>query len=107
MQRLPGTLAYHIVNLVAAVLVLAGLFIAVRGAIGGLQDIGALYESAGDPSLATPEVSEEVRSERMAGGAIGILRGVVCLSIGSAIFSVNHALSRGKRKARRNADALH
>ena len=99
--KFQGGLRFHIVNLVAAVLVLAGMFICVRGAVGAVSQIGALYSDAGGTTeeiINGPEVSEEERAERMGDDVRSMAWGAAPVAVGSLIFAVNHTVTRRRRK---------
>ena len=101
-QRLSGGLAYHVLNLIAAVLVIVGLVLCIRGTVLALGELGALYQGVGGDALATPEISEEDRSGRLTGHAFGALWGLVPVGVGATLFSVSRLLY--KRKKSRSLD---
>lgn len=96
-QRLSGGLAYHVLNLIAAVLVIVGLVLCIRGAVLALGELGALYQGAGGDALATPEVSEEDRSARLTEHAFGALWGLVPVGVGATLFAVSRLLHKRKK----------
>lgn len=100
-RTLQGGLGYHLVNLAAAALVLAGVFMCVRGAVGGITQIGAVYSGVSGTTrevINGPEVSEEERVKRMGDNVRSMGWGAVPLAVGSLILIANQAICRRKRK---------
>lgn len=100
-RKLDGGLGYHLINLVAAALVVAGCVICVRGAIGAVSQIGGLYSGvsgSAEDVVRGPDVSEEERAEKLGDDARSIGFGLVPVAVGSLLFTVNHAAGRRRRK---------
>ena len=96
-MTLRGGLAHHALNLIAAALVLAGLFVCGRGAVLAIGEIGALYQGTADDALAMPEVSEEERSDRLIGHAVSAAWGLAPLAAGSVLFGMSGAIRNRSR----------
>ena len=91
-----GGLAHHVLNLIAAVLVIVGLVLCIRGAALGLGELGSLYRGVEGDALATPDVSEEERSGRLASYAFGALLGLIPVGVGVTLFAVSRVFYRVK-----------
>jgi hypothetical protein len=104
---MPGGLRHHSLNLVGAVLVLIGLGMSVRGGALALRELGAIYEANTTDPLATPEISEEERGERMLSHAIWALAGLVPVGAGVVVFAVGRGVRRrAKRQAMRDSAVM-
>jgi sulfite exporter TauE/SafE len=92
--RFSGGLAHHLLNFVAAVLILVGLIVCARGAILALGEINELYQNATDDALAIREVDEEERSDRIMGHALGAAWGLIPLTAGSLLLGISRAFRK-------------
>ena len=71
-----------------------------------LREIGAVYDANTADALAEAAVSEDERSERMSGHALGSLIGLASLSVGVLLFSVSFAFKRRERRLELGSRAI-